>query len=71
MSGVGNLIRHLERERKALGLTKEELSSRAGYSAGSWYEAVRGHHVPSAACLNDFAQVLGFKLMLWRDGVKK
>jgi hypothetical protein len=52
-------------------MTREYLCDRAGYSKSTWCDAVNEKRCVSASCLHDFAQALGFKLMLWRDGVRK
>jgi len=71
MAGIFDLIEHLDRERQRLGITKEGLARNAGYNRKHWSDIVNGSVNPSAAAIQAFAQALGFKLMLWRDGVKK
>lgn len=64
--GVDPLVRHLQRERLRQEVSQEALSVCAGYSQDYWGQVERGAMAPSFAAVVDHAQVLGFKVVLFR-----
>lgn len=60
------VVRHLQRERQRQQVSQEALSVSAGYSRDYWGQVERGAVSPSFAAVVDHAQVLGFKVVLFR-----
>jgi predicted transcriptional regulator len=63
---VNPLVRHIERERRRQDISQMALSVCAGYSRDYWGQVERGHVNPSLQAVADHAEVLGFKVVLFR-----